>query len=151
MQSREGMRGHVKTVVLPSKKNILGGCQNVSPSDKYRQSKMLFIRVACGYGLRRCFPAYHLAQGCPTRGPRKGFEWPARAFWNDQSYQLNCYVVYGKLAFREIDINFVNNCFLSNWFYSTTMQIVLLHISHIVTSAFFPHNCARASRISSQY
>ena len=31
------------------------------------------------------------------------------------------------------------------------MQIVLLHISHIVTSAFFPHNCARASRISSQY
>ena len=83
------MRGHVppvRTVVLPSKKNILGGCQNISPSDKYRQSKMLFIRVACGYGLRRCFPAYHLAQGCPTRGPRatcgprKGFEWPARVF-----------------------------------------------------------------------
>ena len=31
------------------------------------------------------------------------------------------------------------------------MQIVLHHISHIVTSASFPHNRARASRISSQY
>ena len=100
--------------------------------------------------IRRTFEFFDLNQGCPTRGPRKGFEWPARVFQNDQSYQLNCYVIHGELAFREIGINFVD-CFLSNWFYFTTMQIVLHHISHIVTSVLFPHNRARALRTSSQW
>ena len=54
-----------------------------------------------------------LYQGCPTRGPRKSFEWSARVFQNDQSYQLNCFIIYGELAFREIGINFVD-CFLLN-------------------------------------
>ena len=45
-----------------------------------------------------------LDQGCSTRGPRKGFEWPAGLFRNYQYYQLNCYVIYGELTFREIVI-----------------------------------------------
>ena len=61
--------GHVppvKIVVPPSKerKIVLGGCQNVPPPcDKYGtvRSEMFFIRVACGYGLRRYFPAYLVA------------------------------------------------------------------------------------------
>ena len=39
-----------------------------------------------------------------TCGPRKGFEWPAGLFRNYRYYQLNCYVIYGELTFREIVI-----------------------------------------------
>ena len=50
-----------------------------------------------------------LLQGCPTCGPRKGFEWPAGLFRNYQYYQLNCYVIYCELSFREMSFNV---CFL---------------------------------------
>ena len=45
------------------KKLVLGGCQNVLPSDKYRKKSNVFtgVRVVCGYGLRRYFPAYLVA------------------------------------------------------------------------------------------
>ena len=67
-----------------------------------------------------------IEQGCPTRGPREGSEWPARVFRNDQYYQLNCYVIYGELTFREICIY----CLLS------FKLILLYHNAHCFTSHF---------------
>ena len=35
------------------RKFVLGGCQNVPASDKYRKKLNVFIRVACGYRLQQ--------------------------------------------------------------------------------------------------
>ena len=53
-----------KIVVVPSKakKFVLGAMpKRLPPSDKYRKKLNVFIRVACGHGLRRYFPAYLVA------------------------------------------------------------------------------------------
>ena len=54
-----------KIVVPPAKKENLSrrGCLNVPPviGSLPQEVKMFFIRVACGYGLRRYFPAHRVA------------------------------------------------------------------------------------------
>ena len=57
-----GTRGSKNSCRLQQRKKICpGGMPNRPPSDKYRKKLNIFIRVACGYGLRRYFPAYHVA------------------------------------------------------------------------------------------
>ena len=68
----------------------------VKPRLHYAKSSSLLAWLTC------LKSANCLHQECPTRGPRKGFEWPAGLFRNYQYYQLNCFVIYGELTFREI-------------------------------------------------
>ena len=76
----------------------------------------------------------YLKQGCPTRGPRatcdprEGSQWPARVFRNDQYYQLNCYVIYGELTFKEICIY----CLLS-------FKLILLYHNALCFTSHFPY------------
>ena len=60
----EGTCTPLKIVVVPSKqKNCPGEMPNVTPVISIAKSRMFFtgIRVACGYGVRRYFPAYLVA------------------------------------------------------------------------------------------
>ena len=61
-----GMGGHVSpctNIRFPSKerKIVVGWMPKRLLSDKYREKLNIFIHVACGYGLRRYFPAYLVA------------------------------------------------------------------------------------------
>ena len=59
----------------------------------------------------KLFIKNNLRQGCPTRGPRKGFEWPVGLFRNYQYYQLSVIATLFMVSLHSEKLSF-NVCFL---------------------------------------